>query len=61
MSTSHALTENLPKAELHVHIEGVLEAEAKLRLAARNGIALEHQNAEAIRASYDFSDMHGCV
>lgn len=59
MSTSHALIENLPKAELHVHIEGALEAEAKLRLATRNGIALEHQNAGAIRASYDFSDMHG--
>jgi len=47
----------LPKAELHLHIEGTLEPEMMFALAARNGIALPWRSVEAVRAAYDFSDL----
>ena len=49
--------EGLPKAELHIHIEGTLEPEHCLELANRNGIALQHNTPEAIVRSYDFNDL----
>ncbi len=48
---------DLPKCELHVHIEGTLEPELKFKLAARNGIALPFADPEAMRASYAFHDL----
>ncbi len=56
-SALHKFIAELPKAELHVHLEGALQPETKLRLAKRNGIALEHSSADEIRASYDFTDL----
>ena len=47
----------VPKVELHVHIEGTLEPELKLELAARNGIALPYPDAAAMRRAYDFDDL----
>jgi adenosine deaminase len=47
----------LPKAELHVHIEGTLEAEMIFALAERNGIPLGHRNVATLRAEYDFTDL----
>ncbi len=47
----------LPKAELHVHIEGTLEPEMMFDLAARNGIELPFASAEDVRAAYEFSDL----
>ncbi len=47
----------LPKAELHVHIEGTLEPELLVRLAARNAIALPTTDVEALRRRYRFSDL----
>ncbi|MGK2857228.1 MAG: adenosine deaminase [Thermoanaerobaculia bacterium] len=49
--------ESLPKAELHLHIEGTLEPELMFELARRNGIALRYASVEALRAAYQFSDL----
>jgi adenine deaminase len=45
----------LPKAELHVHIEGSLEPEMMFALARRNGVALPFASVEALRAAYSFT------
>lgn len=47
----------MPKAELHVHIEGTLEPELIFALAQRNGVALPYDSIEALRAAYAFSDL----
>lgn len=47
----------LPKAELHVHIEGTLEPELMFELARRNGIALPYGSVEEVRAAYEFDDL----
>ena len=49
--------EAMPKAELHVHVEGTLEPELKFELARRNGIDLPYQSVEEMRAAYDFDDL----
>lgn len=45
----------LPKAELHLHIEGSLEPELMVALAARNGVAIPFKSVEEVRAAYSFS------
>lgn len=52
-----AFIHDLPKCELHVHIEGALEPELKFKLAARNGIALPFKDVAEMRASYRFHDL----
>ena len=47
----------MPKAELHIHIEGSLEPELIFKLAQRNGVALPYASVEALRAAYAFSDL----
>ena len=47
----------LPKAELHIHIEGSLEPELIFALARRNGVALPYESVEALRAAYAFTDL----
>lgn len=47
----------LPKAELHLHIEGSLEPELMFSLAERNGVSLPYASVEEVRAAYDFSDL----
>jgi adenosine deaminase len=48
---------DLPKCELHVHIEGTLEPELKFALAARNGLSLPYADVAEMRASYRFHDL----
>ncbi|MGA2562835.1 MAG: adenosine deaminase [Steroidobacteraceae bacterium] len=47
----------LPKAELHVHIEGTLEPELAFELAAKNGITLPYATVAQLRCAYRFSDL----
>jgi adenosine deaminase len=47
----------LPKAELHVHVEGTLEPEMMFELALRNGIQLPYASVEEVRAAYEFRDL----
>lgn len=52
-----AFIRRLPKAELHVHIEGTLEPEMMFDLAARNGVDLPYASTEEVRAAYEFDDL----
>lgn len=52
-----AFIEGMPKAELHVHIEGTLEPELSFALAEKNGIELPFDSPEALIAAYDFHDL----
>jgi adenosine deaminase len=47
----------LPKVELHLHIEGSLEPEHMVALAARNGVTLPYADVEAVRAAYQFENL----
>ena len=47
----------LPKAELHLHIEGSLEPEMMVALARRNRVAIPFASVEEVRAAYSFSDL----
>ncbi|MFE6036153.1 adenosine deaminase [Streptomyces sp. NPDC056452] len=48
---------HLPKAELHLHIEGTLEPELAFALAARNGVDLPFADTEELRTAYLFEDL----
>ncbi|MCP4144219.1 MAG: adenosine deaminase [bacterium] len=51
------LINQLPKAELHLHIEGTLEPELMFRIAKRNNIELPFSSVEEIRSAYNFSNL----
>ncbi len=52
-----ALLRRMPKAELHMHIEGSLEPELIFRLAQRHGVQLPYADVEALRKAYAFTDL----
>ena len=52
-----AFINGLPKAELHLHIEGSLEPELMFELARRNKVEIPFDSVEAVRAAYDFSNL----
>ncbi len=51
------LARAIPKAELHIHIEGSLEPELIFSLAQRNGVALPYPSVQALREAYAFTDL----
>lgn len=53
----HDFIRGLPKAELHLHIEGSLEPEMMFALAQRNGVTLPYASVDAVRTAYDFADL----
>lgn len=55
--TPAELAARLPKAELHIHIEGSLEPELIFALAQRNGVALPYASVDALRQAYAFTDL----
>jgi len=57
MLATDAFIEGLPKAELHMHLEGSIEPELMLELASRNDISLEWTSAEALRKAYEFNNL----
>jgi adenosine deaminase len=57
MTVTRAQVAALPKAELHLHIEGTLEPELALELSARNGVPLPYRDVQALRGAYSFSDL----
>lgn len=52
-----ALACGMPKAELHIHIEGSLEPELVFALAEKNRVPLPYASVEALRAAYRFDDL----
>ena len=53
----HDFIRGLPKAELHLHIEGSLEPEMMFALARKNGVTLPYASVEEVRAAYQFADL----
>jgi adenosine deaminase len=51
------LLARMPKAELHIHIEGSLEPELMFRMAERNCVGIPYANVQELRAAYDFSNL----
>jgi adenine deaminase len=51
------LLRTMPKAELHIHIEGSLEPELIFALAARNGVAIPYESVEELRKAYAFTNL----
>jgi adenosine deaminase len=57
MSSLRQLIERLPKAELHMHLEGSLEPEMMFELAERNGLNIPYASADEIRRAYQFNNL----
>ncbi|MDM8086403.1 adenosine deaminase [Cellulomonas cellasea] len=57
LAPTPAFIAGLPKAELHLHLEGTLEPDLKLALAQRNGIELDQKTVAEVQATYEFNDL----
>ncbi|MGV6818137.1 MAG: adenosine deaminase [Thiotrichales bacterium] len=49
--------EQIPKAELHLHIEGTFEPELMFEIAQRNGVGLPYASVDELRKAYEFSEL----
>lgn len=56
-NTLRNIVQNMPKAELHIHIEGSLEPELIFALAKRNQVTLAYASVEELRRAYAFTDL----
>lgn len=52
-----SLIQDIPKAELHLHIEGTLEPEMMMALAKRNDVDIPYASVDEIRSAYEFTDL----
>lgn len=57
MTTIEDFIKNIPKAELHLHIEGTFEPELMFEISRRNNRSLKYGSVEEIRAAYNFSNL----
>lgn len=57
MTVSDAFIRRLPKAELHLHIEGSFEPELMFEIARRNNVALPYATVGDLKTAYDFADL----
>ena len=57
MGSLHRLIAAMPKAELHMHLEGSIEPDLMFKLAAHNGIKLRYTSESALQAAYNFTDL----
>jgi adenosine deaminase len=57
MTDLHEFIRSLPKAELHLHIEGCLEPELMFEMAQRNGINLKYDSVDSLRAAFQFEQL----
>lgn len=57
MSTLKNFIAGMPKAELHLHIEGTFEPELMFKIASRNGLKLKYNSVEDLKAAYNFSNL----
>ncbi len=56
-ATAEDFVKDIPKAALHIHIEGSLEPELMFEIAERNGVSLGYASVEEVRKAYDFTDL----
>lgn len=59
LTALRALVVSLPKAELHLHLEGTLEPQLMLAMAQRNGLEVSFGSPEELRSAYAFEDLQG--
>jgi adenine deaminase len=57
LSAVEEFAQQMPKAELHIHIEGSLEPEMIFALAKRNNVRLPYDSVQALRSAYAFTDL----
>jgi len=57
MMSIEEFIKNIPKAELHLHIEGTFEPELLFKIASRNQISIKQKSVEELKKAYDFTNL----